>query len=206
MGRSKGSANITPGTVCTIDGCGKTASHRGWCTAHYTRWQRHGDPVGGAKPRRLRSVTAAPCSVDACPEPAHSEGMCVVHYARWKRHGNTDDPATTTTLERFWGKVQKTGFTTPDRPELGDCWVYTGAKVRGYGMFSVDNKSVSAHRWAYTQLVGPIPEDMTLDHLCYTRNCVRPDHLEPVSIGENVVRAHGRLHYVVIYGATVTPS
>jgi hypothetical protein len=30
---------------------------------------------------------------------------------------------------------------------------------------------------------------MCLDHLCRNRRCVRPDHLEPVTIAENVRRS-----------------
>lgn len=34
---------------CVIEGCGKPISvkSRGWCEAHYSRWRRHGDPLGG---------------------------------------------------------------------------------------------------------------------------------------------------------------
>lgn len=37
---------------CSIDGCGRKPIARGLCSRHYTRWQRHGDPLGGA-PLRL---------------------------------------------------------------------------------------------------------------------------------------------------------
>lgn len=33
--------------VCSIDGCGKPAWARGWCSAHLYRWRRHGNPLGG---------------------------------------------------------------------------------------------------------------------------------------------------------------
>jgi hypothetical protein len=33
--------------TCKIEGCIKPVRTRGWCTAHYNRWQRHGDPLGG---------------------------------------------------------------------------------------------------------------------------------------------------------------
>lgn len=36
-------------TICKFDGCERSAhwkdgGKRGWCTLHYRRWQRHGDP------------------------------------------------------------------------------------------------------------------------------------------------------------------
>lgn len=30
-------------TSCSIDGCAKNASKRGWCDMHYRRWRLHGD-------------------------------------------------------------------------------------------------------------------------------------------------------------------
>lgn len=39
---------MTPKKICKIDGCGKVGPiRRGWCSAHYTRWLAHGDPLGG---------------------------------------------------------------------------------------------------------------------------------------------------------------
>lgn len=45
-----------------------------------------------------------------------------------------------------------------------------------------------AHRLAYEGLVGPIPEGLQIDHLCRVRNCVNPEHLEPVTSRENTMR------------------
>lgn len=33
--------------ICSVDRCGKPVSGRGWCSAHYQRWMRHGDPTAG---------------------------------------------------------------------------------------------------------------------------------------------------------------
>ena len=30
--------------TCSIDGCEKPVKSRGWCSAHWTRWSRYGDP------------------------------------------------------------------------------------------------------------------------------------------------------------------
>lgn len=35
---------------CTI--CGKPVVARGWCSAHYTKWKRNGDPLANNRPRR----------------------------------------------------------------------------------------------------------------------------------------------------------
>lgn len=72
------------------------------------------------------------------------------------------------------------------------CWNWTGCMDRyGYGKFSVDGRPVGAHRAAFNIYVGDIGSGMTLDHLCRNTRCVNPDHLEPVTIGENVLRGTG---------------
>ena len=84
--------------------------------------------------------------------------------------------------ERFWQKVDRSGG--PDA-----CWPWLGGKCSdGYGTFWVGGKTVGAHRVAYTLLVGPVPDGLTLDHLCRARGCVNPAHLEPVVHRINVLR------------------
>ena len=64
----------------------------------------------------------------------------------------------------------------------------------GYGRFNRGGKNGKidrAHRVSYELAYGEIPEGMVLDHLCRNRACVRPDHLEVVTKGENVLRGIG---------------
>ena len=70
------------------------------------------------------------------------------------------------------------------------CWEWRGyIKADGYGQVAdSDRKMRLAHRIAYREFVGPIPDGMTLDHLCRVRHCVNPEHLEPVSQRENTLR------------------
>jgi len=84
---------------------------------------------------------------------------------------------------KFWAKVNKTET----------CWLWTGATRMGYGRLRIGRHIVQAHRYAYELLVGPIPEGLTLDHLCRVRSCVNaPGHLEPVTLRTNVLRGIGR--------------
>lgn len=76
------------------------------------------------------------------------------------------------------------GFASKTRP--ADCIVWTGAvNTKGYPCIGISGVSHLAHRVAYEDAYGPIPDGMTIDHKCRVRNCVRPDHLEVVSIAEN---------------------
>ena len=84
---------------------------------------------------------------------------------------------------RFFSKVQKTKT----------CWIWTASKKSGgYGQFGFNGScSFFAHRFSYEYHKGPIPEGMTIDHICRNKSCVNPDHLEAVTNKENVLRGIG---------------
>lgn len=100
--------------------------------------------------------------------------------------------------ERFWVKVDKSGG--PDA-----CWPWTSAiSEAGYGVFTLNRKTQYAHRLAYTLSVGPIPDEMDLDHTCHNRDlscaggdtcrhrrCQNWRHHDPVP-GEVNIRRGGR--------------
>lgn len=73
------------------------------------------------------------------------------------------------------------------------CQLYIGPTFAdGYGSIEVQKDKVRygfyAHRVIYFLEFGPIPDGLTLDHLCRVRMCCEPTHLEPVTRGENVRR------------------
>lgn len=72
-----------------------------------------------------------------------------------------------------------------------DCWLWTANLVRGYGQFGLHGRMVYAHRVAYEMKYGLIPEGLYIDHLCRTRNCVNPSHMEPVTNRVNLLRGVG---------------
>jgi hypothetical protein len=105
---------------------------------------------------------------------------------------------------RFWSRVLKHGPIPAHRPELGPCWIRQGSHLpSGYSQFHVrldDGRwsSTVGHRVSWELAVGPIPDGLTLDHLCRYRPCVKsipdefgPGHLEPVTDVVNILRGDG---------------
>lgn len=69
------------------------------------------------------------------------------------------------------------------------CLVWVGAtNSQGYGVATINGHPELAHRVAYEVEYGPIPDGYVVDHLCRVRNCIKPEHLEPVTTEENTRR------------------
>jgi hypothetical protein len=68
------------------------------------------------------------------------------------------------------------------------CWIWQAGKRDGYGRYHFNDQWIQAHRYAYEKLRDKVPDGMLLDHLCRNRPCVNPDHLEVVTLQENINR------------------
>ena len=71
------------------------------------------------------------------------------------------------------------------------CWIWTGGTCGdNYGVF----RRKRAHRLAYELWKEPIPKNMLVRHLCHTKLCINPDHLD---IGTHQDNANDRLYNII---------
>lgn len=108
-----------------------------------------------------------------------------MHYSRFKRWGDVGPPHQLRggdPLPRSLSQVQV---------QPNGCWTGVGQPSGrdGYRSVRTDGRDIKAHRLMYEFLVGPIPDGLTLDHLCRNTACCNPDHLEPVTQRVNNLRS-----------------
>lgn len=124
------------------------------------------------------------CSVVVCVRPSKTKGLCQAHYMRLWYKGDLDaeKPIQSRIIgddeKRFWSRIERTD----------KCWLWLGAKTKGYGIIRINGRNILAHRYSYELSVGSIPTGKQLDHLCRNHSCVNPSHLEIVSNKENCLR------------------
>lgn len=81
------------------------------------------------------------------------------------------------------------------------CWLWTGRYARnGYGTYGGgrSGERISAHRLAWQEANGPVPDGLQVLHRCDVRGCVNVDHLFLGTAKDNTrdMMAKGRAHFV----------
>lgn len=91
--------------------------------------------------------------------------------------------------EYRFARSTKRGCPPAYRPELGPCLIFTGTdNGNGYGQFTYNGRTGYIHRYAWERVHGPIPDGLTVDHLCRVRMCAEVAHMELVDAVTNFRR------------------
>ena len=161
-------------TSCVVDGCVRNHIARGYCTKHYQRWAKFGDPLADHSRRR------GTCTIPECGRATEAKGYCGKHYQRFLKHGDPLANFTRTRAEcsvsacsrlavahglcngHYTRKRSGKSLDAPLRRYIitddlaerlrayappttpNDCWEWTGSTNKGYGVISVSASKVRA--------------------------------------------------------------
>jgi hypothetical protein len=125
------------------------------------------------------------CNDPECDRPLIARGMCSMHYQRWKYH---NPRATTPSLKGVPAVERLLSRCIEDN----GCWLYTGNLDRkGYVRVRRDRGTKAyGHRIIWEHYNGRWPDGLTYDHLCRRKNCLNPQHGEPVTAAVNTQRRY----------------
>jgi hypothetical protein len=116
--------------LCTIKDCGRKHYAKGFCTLHWHRWYRHGDPLINLRPNVSKSYNGAKCSIEGCAGAAKSKGMCIKHYTRFLVHG---DPSVLKRVRSYDGALCSAAGCKRAANDLGKMCGMHAQRFRRYG-------------------------------------------------------------------------
>lgn len=162
---------------CLVSGCPRPRYGYGYCSAHYRRWKKYGDPL---KSGRALNGQRPPCSVQGCEHIAYSRGWCAMHYSRWKKHG---DPLGG---RAFDGEQHKFVNEVALVCESDDCLRWPFNFRNNYPRIWTERGSVGAHQYICEAVNGPRPSPKHhAAHNCGNKWCVNPAHVRWATPVEN---------------------
>lgn len=137
----------------------------------------------------LAEETRSALSYRHVPKNVPAEAKPLIRAGEADNSASPGTPYRGTTARLDWGERLIPRRFAEKFTEAAGCWEWQASRrPDGYGQVSVDGRMRLAHRVLYEVLVGPIPDGLESDHVCRERSCVNPDHLEPVTHRENVLR------------------
>lgn len=150
--------------ICSIKDCGKAASRRGLCAAHYM------ETLCAASPHAYK------CAVEGCGRRRHAYGYCGLHGRRLVRHGDPLGGGT------YWGDPLRWIADHISHSDKDACltWPFACDKNTGLAVMRLNGRAVRAHR-VMCELVRGKPPTPKHDaaHNCGRGHlaCINPCHL-----------------------------
>jgi hypothetical protein len=65
--------------LCEVDECERKHYGRGWCSMHYKRWAKHGDPMIALQNQTARGLTSA----ERLAARSVRRGQCLIYAPEW---------------------------------------------------------------------------------------------------------------------------
>ena len=171
---------------CSIDGCNGNADkqsggRRGWCSPHYLKFMRYGDPLAGDRHCMTHGKV---CSIVGCSKPHYGHGWCKAHYEQWRKWG---DPLYDAYYEHGPRKFIAEVVLRYSDPIACLIWPFS-RNHEGYGQMRHGEKTAMANIVICEAAHGPKPSDEhEVAHSCGNGagGCCSPLHIRWATKVEN---------------------
>jgi len=169
--------------ICSVEACERPSKGkgcaRGFCSMHYQRWARYGDPLVSKIDRETKRDV---CSVDGCDNKHVGKGFCAKHRTRVIKTGSVYGLSEKYKCGVKW--IERNANYSGD-----DClpWPFSVSK-HGRGKVCVEKRNISAPRYMCMLVHGlpPTPRHQAA-HSCGNGHigCMNPRHLSWKTSKEN---------------------
>ncbi len=191
--------------LCSISGCNHHHYGKNFCSKHYERWRKHGDPsVVKSVPRKYHPI----CSVEDCDNSHCSQGFCKRHYERWRKYGVPTETAykecprcggnryagypVCKTCRRNLQRDKNTGRknffhrstlleSIADRlyRAPNGHWYWNGAISNKTPYLYFQKKRVNARTFLFKHQYKEVPPRLIIN-VCGDNTCINPEHQSPL--------------------------
>jgi len=169
---------------CLFEKCENALYAKGLCSAHYSQKRRNTE----LRPIVIKTNQSIyPCTFEGCVNTIQAKGLCGAH---WRQAHLGKKLTKLKNQESIMERIMSNVLVYNDTPD--GCWIWTGrlGGKRGYPQISLGGRQTMVHRIVFEEIVSELEPGQTIDHLCRNRLCVNPEHLEAITLRENVKRMH----------------
>ena len=172
-------------SICSFEGCSNKCKVYNLCGAHYVQHLK-GQNLKPLLVHKKEPMICAACGISFMPARKSSLYCSVPCSSSGKTH-----PIVSSYKNKDYSKVLR--LVEENVAKEDGCWNWRG-KLSPKGYSAIGSRGL--HRVVLEAKLGQPLGTEQAHHICANRQCVNPDHLQPVSARENIAEMNQRNFYL----------